>query len=61
MDISEYIATTKVTHPSTVVLAATPCTVDPLFIMISLILDTVNRRGREQHVLLEDHLIDIQN
>lgn len=59
--ISEYIATTKVTHPSTAVLAATMCTVSALFFTIGLILDTVNRRGREQYVLLVDHLIDIQN
>lgn len=59
--ISEYIATTKVTHPSTAVLAATLCTVSALFFTIGLILDTVNRRGREQYVLLVDHLIDIQN
>lgn len=59
--ISEYIATTKVTHPSTAVLAATLCTVGALFVTIGLILDTVNRRGREQYVLLVDHLIDIQN
>lgn len=59
--ISEYIATTKVTHPSTAVLAATLCSIGALFATIGLILDTVNRRGREQYVLLVDHLIDIQN
>lgn len=59
--ISEYISTAKVTHPSTAVLAATLCTIGALFATIGLILDTVNRRGREQYVLLVDHLIDIQN
>lgn len=59
--ISEFIATAKVTHPSTAVLAATLCTVSALSITIGLILDTVNRRGKEQYVLLADHLIDINN
>lgn len=59
--VSEYIATEKVTHPSTAVLATALCTLGALFVTIGLILDTVNRRGREQYVLLVDHLIDAQN
>lgn len=57
--ISEFFTTTKVTHPSTAVLAATLCTISVLSLTIGLILDTVNRRGREQYILLVDHLIDI--
>jgi len=58
--ISEFFATAKVTHPSTAVLAATLCTISVLSLMIGLILDTVNRRGKEQYILLVDHVIDLQ-
>lgn len=57
--VSEFFATAKVTHPSTAVLAATLCTFSVLSLMIGLILDTVNRRSKEQHILLVDHVIDI--
>lgn len=57
--VSEFIATSKVTHPSTAVLAATLCTFSVLSLMIGLILDTVNRRSKEQYILLVDHVIDI--
>jgi len=59
--ISEFFATAKVTHPSTAVLAAALCTISVFSLMIGLILDTVNRRGKEQYILLVDHVIDLQN
>ena len=55
--LNEFAATAKVTHPSTAVLAATLCTVGLLCMTTGLILDTVNRRSREQYILLADHLL----
>lgn len=55
--INEFTATSKVIHPSTAVLSAALCTVGLLSITTGLILDTVNRRSREQYVLLADHII----
>ncbi|MEW6218487.1 MAG: glycosyltransferase [Thermodesulfobacteriota bacterium] len=58
--ISEFMATGKVFHPSTAVLAASLFIIGLLSLTTGLILDTVNRRNREQFVLLADHVLAAQ-
>jgi glycosyltransferase involved in cell wall biosynthesis len=55
--IAEYIEAGKVTHPSTAVLATGLVLVALLSFATGFILDTINRRYREQYQLLADHII----
>ncbi len=55
--ISEFMATGKVFHFSTAVLAASLCLMGLLSVVTGLILDTVNRRNREIYFLLADHVL----
>lgn len=55
--IREFLMTGKVFHPSTAVLAAALVGTSMLSAVTGLILDTVNRRNREQYILLADHLL----
>lgn len=55
--VTEFIKTGKVTHPSTAVLATGFVLVALLAVATGFILDTINRRYREQYQLLTDHII----
>jgi len=59
--ISEFLQTTKVTHPSTAVLAATLVLISLLSFSTGLVLDTIKRRYREQYLLLSDYVINRMN
>lgn len=56
--INEFLLTSKVIHPSTAVLAASLVIVGLLSITTGLILDTLNRRTREQYILFSDHILN---
>jgi len=53
----EFMQTGEMTHPSTAVLAASLFISGFLSITTGLVLDTVNRRSREQYILLADHVL----
>ena len=55
--IREFIATGMMTHPSTAVLATGLVLVSLLSFATGLMLDTVNRRYKEQYQLITDHVI----
>jgi hypothetical protein len=55
--VNEFATIGVVTHPSTAVLAAALAIVSFLLFTTGLVLDTVNRRSRELHVLVADHVI----
>jgi hypothetical protein len=55
--ITEFINTGKVTHPSTAVLATGIVLVSLLSFATGFILDTINRRHREQNNLITDYII----
>jgi len=55
--LHEFTTTGRMTHPSTALLSAALGTIGFLLITTGLILDTVNRRSRELHLLLVDHVI----
>lgn len=54
--MGEFMDTSKVTHPSTAVLATGLVVVALLSFATGFILDTINRRYREQYQLLIDHV-----
>jgi len=55
--VTEFINTGKVTHPSTAVLSTAFVLIALLSFATGFILDTINRRYREQYQLLADHII----
>ncbi|UCH85683.1 MAG: glycosyltransferase [Candidatus Latescibacterota bacterium] len=55
--VVEFFRTTKVTHPSTAVLAAGLVIVSFVFFVTGLILDTIVRRHRELYQLISDHVV----
>jgi glycosyltransferase involved in cell wall biosynthesis len=55
--VIDFIETGKVSHPSTAVLATGLVLVSLLSFTTGFILDTINRRYREQYQILTDHLI----
>ena len=55
--VSEFAATSKVTHPSTAVLSAALMLLGMLSLSTGLVLDTVNRRTQELQRLLSDQLL----
>jgi hypothetical protein len=55
--ITEFVRTGKVTHPSTAVLSTGFVLMSLLSFATGLILDTINRRYREQYQLLVDYII----
>jgi glycosyltransferase involved in cell wall biosynthesis len=55
--ISDYISTGKVTHPSTAVLATGFILIALLAFSTGLILDSINRRYKEQYQLITDYII----
>lgn len=59
--ISDFIHTGKVTHPSTAVLSAGLVLIALLSVATGFILDTLNRRYREQYLLMSDHIISLRN
>ncbi len=56
--VGEYLQTGLVTHPSTAVLATGLVLVSALSFATGLVLDSVNRRYREQYQMLRDFVID---
>lgn len=55
--VREFLDSGVVSHPSTAVLATGLMLISGLSVMTGLILDTINRRYREQHQLLSDFVI----
>jgi glycosyltransferase involved in cell wall biosynthesis len=55
--VSEFFRTGKVTHPSTAVLATGFVLISLLSFATGFVLDTINRRYREQYQLLSDSII----
>ncbi|MEJ2008458.1 MAG: glycosyltransferase family 2 protein [Acidobacteriota bacterium] len=59
--VLEFIHTRKVTHPSTAVLSTGFVLIALLSFATGFILDTINRRYKEQYQLLADHIIHRMN
>ena len=55
--IADFMATGKVMHPSTAVLSATFMIISVLLMIAGLILDTINRRQKENYQLIADSII----
>ncbi len=55
--IGDFLMTGKVTHPSSAVLSAALAIISVVFLIAGLILDTINRRQRENYQLVSDSIV----
>jgi glycosyltransferase involved in cell wall biosynthesis len=55
--VADFMGTRKVMHPSTAVLSATFMVISVLLFLAGLILDTINRRQKENYQLIADSII----